>query len=108
MNDKEVGGRWDVPAEAVPAKWGKLTRADRRRLSGIRQSHQTKLYEHYGITQEDADRARAAVEEDSHDLLPRLGARAARPDVATGLSGSGARRPAIAGGRTDRAEERLP
>jgi hypothetical protein len=69
MNVEEADESWERPGEPVPAKWGNLTRHERTRLSGIRHSHQMKLYELYGIREEDADRVEAAVEQNSHDVL---------------------------------------
>jgi hypothetical protein len=76
MQVEEVDEPWERLGEPIPAKWGNLTRIERNRLSGRRHSHQMKLYELYGIHEEDADRVLAAVEQDSHDLL---GERAPKP-----------------------------
>ena len=67
MTMEEVDGPWE--RETAPAKWGNLTRAERTRLSGRRHSHQLKLHELYGISEEDAERALADVEQNRDELL---------------------------------------
>jgi uncharacterized protein YjbJ (UPF0337 family) len=57
MTREEFEGKWDQVDDKVPAKWGKLTRAERSELSGRRHSSQTKLHELYGVTEDEADRA---------------------------------------------------
>lgn len=71
MNVEEGDRQREQPRETGSAKWGKLTRAERVRLSERRHSHQMKVYELYGISEEDAERVLAEVEQDSHDLLPQ-------------------------------------
>jgi len=69
MKSEETDRTWERPGEPVPAKWGNLTRVERTKLSGRRHSHQMKVYELYGISEEDAERVLAAVDGDSHDVL---------------------------------------
>jgi uncharacterized protein YjbJ (UPF0337 family) len=71
MKLQEVDGQWDQLGETAPAKWGNLTRVERSKLSGRRHSHQLKLHELYGISEEDAERALANVEQNSDELLPQ-------------------------------------
>ena len=53
----EVEGKWDLVDEKVPAKWGKLTRAERSELAGRRYSSQVKIHEVYGVSENEAERA---------------------------------------------------
>jgi uncharacterized protein YjbJ (UPF0337 family) len=71
MEMEEIDGQWDRLGKTAPAKWGNLTRTERTRLSGRRHSHQLKLYELYGISEEDAERALADVEPNRGELLPQ-------------------------------------
>lgn len=62
MTREEFEGKWDLVDEKVPAKWGKLTRAERSDLAGRRHSTQMKLHELYGVTEDEAERAIALQE----------------------------------------------
>jgi uncharacterized protein YjbJ (UPF0337 family) len=73
MKMDEVDGQYERLGETATAKWGKLTRAERTKLSGMRHSHKLKLYELYGIRDEDAENTIADVEQSSDELLPLHG-----------------------------------
>lgn len=59
MTREEFEGKWDLADDKVPAKWGKLTRAERSELAGRRHSSQARLHELYGVTEDEAERASA-------------------------------------------------
>jgi len=59
MTREDYEGKWDLVDEKGPAKWGKLTRAERSELSERRHSTQVKLHELNGVTEDEAERASA-------------------------------------------------
>lgn len=62
--EEDLEGQWERLDEKAETKWGKLTRAERTAVSGRRHSHQMKLHELYGVSEEEAERALAALELD--------------------------------------------
>jgi|SRR5579862_2827535 len=84
MNREERARQGEPAEDMVSSKWENLTRSERTTLSGARHSHQMKLYELYGISEEDAERALAAVDQDSHDLLPQEGPNDGHPGDMSG------------------------
>ena len=59
---KEVEFRWEQVGDHAQGKWDNLTRAERTTLSERRHSHEVKLHELYGITEEEAELAAARMD----------------------------------------------
>ncbi len=73
--EEELEGPWERLGEKAETKWGKLTRAERAAASGRRHSLQVKLHELYGVSEEEAERALAAVEIDEPGSNPAVAKR---------------------------------
>jgi uncharacterized protein YjbJ (UPF0337 family) len=72
MTQEEIEGKWDPGSEKARSKWGRLTRAERTEFSGRRQKRNQELHELYGISEEEAESAIAAIERSTLKGVPIL------------------------------------
>ena len=68
MTREEFDEAWDRKDEKVQAKWGKQTRTERAVSAGHRHSQDVKLHPLYGVSEEEAEQALAALEKGSLKL----------------------------------------